>query len=332
MAAALLVLVSASAPWARAAVPDEARGVLAAAFVQAETAKASAVRGGDGWCFLARELRSYSRGEFWGDAAVAAASCEKNQDPLPAILEFHDQLATQGITLIVVPVPGKVAVYGDELDPRLPSSKRWDEPQRRFCEVLAGRGVTTIDLQPELAALRASGTDAYCRSDSHWSPAAVRVAAKAIAALVSPQPWFAGVPKKAVTATAGTIAAHGDLAQLLGDETATETLAVETVKLDGADVESDAKSPLLLMGDSHTLVFSRDLLTSHAGLPDLLAGELGFAPDLVGVKGSGANGSRMILARRKDNLAGKRCVVWCFTCREFTESIQGWQRIPVIRP
>ena len=35
--------------------------------------------------------------------------------------------------------------------------------------------------------------------------------------------------------------------------------------------------------------------------------------------------------RRRDNLRGKKLVVWCFAFREFTVSITGWRTVPVIR-
>ncbi|HOS43564.1 MAG TPA: hypothetical protein PK794_07745, partial [Armatimonadota bacterium] len=92
------------------------------------------------------------------------------------------------------------------------------------------------------------------------------------------------------------------------------------------------ESPVLLLGDSHTLVFhaGEDMLASGAGLADHLALQLGFPVDVVGVRGSGATPSRISLLRRGDNLAGKKVVIWCFSIREFTEG-QGWRLVPVIR-
>jgi len=67
-------------------------------------------------------------------------------------------------------------------------------------------------------------------------------------------------------------------------------------------------------------------------LPDQLALELGFAVDLVAVRGSGATPARINLYRngRADAgyLKGKKLVIWCFAAREFTES-QGWRLVPV---
>ncbi len=86
------------------------------------------------------------------------------------------------------------------------------------------------------------------------------------------------------------------------------------------------------MGDSHTLVFhDPDLYARGAGLPDHLALHLGFPVDLVGIRGSASTTMRIELLRRRDNLKGKKLVVWCFSCREFTESTTGWRKVPVIR-
>ena len=99
-------------------------------------------------------------------------------------------------------------------------------------------------------------------------------------------------------------------------------------------MEADPNSPILLMGDSHTLVF-HDFLAERAGLLDQLALEIGIAPYLIGTRGSGATPVRLSLYRRslKDQgfLAKKKLVIWCFTAREFTEASQGWQKLPVAK-
>ncbi len=88
------------------------------------------------------------------------------------------------------------------------------------------------------------------------------------------------------------------------------------------------------MGDSHTLVFHQ-FAGERAGLLDQLALELGVAPDLIGTQGSGSTAVRISLYRKsvKDPayLAKKKVVVWCFTAREFTESDQGWAKVPVAK-
>ena len=113
-----------------------------------------------------------------------------------------------------------------------------------------------------------------------------------------------------------------------------EKIAVRAIsdKDTRAAINPDPNSPLLIIGDSHTLVF-HDFLAEKSGLPDQLAYETGFAPDLIGTRGSGATSVRVSLYRRAkkdpEYLAKKKIIVWCFAAREFTESDQGWDKVPV---
>jgi len=99
-------------------------------------------------------------------------------------------------------------------------------------------------------------------------------------------------------------------------------------------VAPEPSSPIVLLGDSHTLVFhdGGDMHANGAGLADQLALELGFAVDLVGVRGSGATAARINLLRRAQATPGywasKKLVIWCFAAREFTES-DGWRNVPI---
>ena len=130
----------------------------------------------------------------------------------------------------------------------------------------------------------------------------------------------------------------GDLVGLLppgSPKPGPEKIAVRGVsEKGGGGIEPDPNSPVLLLGDSHTLVF-HDFLAERAGLVDQLAQELGFAPDLIGTRGSGATPVRISLYRRslKDPgyLAKKKIVVWCFAAREFTEASEGWAKVPVAK-
>ena len=97
-------------------------------------------------------------------------------------------------------------------------------------------------------------------------------------------------------------------------------------------IEIDRDSPVLLIGDSYTLVFHDPaLFTKGAGLPDHLALHLGIPVDLVAVMGSAATATRIDLYRRKDELKGKKLVIWVSSMREFTESVSGWRLVPIIK-
>ena len=143
-------------------------------------------------------------------------------------------------------------------------------------------------------------------------------------------------PRNEYSSSWNDVAISGDLANLLGSEGAKpplERIAVHKVtEKNGAPVQADPSSRVLVLGDSHTLVF-HEFLAESAGLVDQLADELEFAPDLIGTRGSGATAVRISLYRRAKSdpsfLSKKKIVIWCFASREFTEADQGWVPQPI---
>jgi alginate O-acetyltransferase complex protein AlgJ len=321
-----------------AAAADSAKLLEIAAARKSET---PVVRGTGDWFYLPTELRHLAAGEFWGERAAGASQAARpeNADPLPAILDFRDQLKQQGVRLILVPVPAKAVVYpgpltGDGLEARA----RLDDVHQAFFAKLRGEGVEVIDLLPDfLAAAAEGGEPLYCRTDSHWAGRGVNIAARKIAAALNGVAWPEGAPHIKTDTTETKIEIQGDLARLLKEGTpGPESLSLRFVNdaATGKPVAPSPESPLVLLGDSHTLVFhsGEDMLATGAGLGDHLAHDLGMPVDLIGVRGSGATPARVNLMRRSranpDYLSGKKAVVWCFTVREFTEST-GWSKVPL---
>ncbi len=302
------------------------------------------VVGAGGWLFLPGELRHVSVGPFWGENAAKASQAGKpeNADPLPAILDFKAQLDAAGIGLLLVPVPAKAFVYPEAVlgvDPTGPAPPRLDTFHQQFYQILRDHGVTVIDLLPEFLAQRnGPGGPVFCRTDTHWSGVGIQIAAEKIAAALAGQPWLQEAAKTATVATARPLDIAGDLTGMRGGGER-ETVALRLVGSEASGgtipVPSERRSPIVLLGDSHTLVFSvgGDMHAAGAGLPDQLLHELGLPVDLVGVRGSGATPARVNLLRRvrgdQDYLAGKKVVVWCFTVREFTEA-SGWNKVPLL--
>jgi alginate O-acetyltransferase complex protein AlgJ len=322
-----------------AARAEETRqAALARLAAQAEQRGETVLAGKHGWLFLVQELRHLGAGRYWGaDAARASRAAQPERaDPLPAILDFRDQLEKAGVELLLVPVPARAAVVPGEL-PGLAAAPegRLDQADAEFHALLREKGVDVLDLQPEFQAA-GSERPAVCRTDTHWSGTGLEIAAARIAERVRKLPWYAGVPKRRFVSESRETEFRGDLLRMIGDAAPPpERLALRFVTREGAPdepVAPDPKSPLLLLSDSHGLVFGAggDLHARGAGLPDQLALELGVAVDLVAVRGSPSNAGRMQLARRKDAVAGKRIVIWVFGARYFTDQ-QGWAKVPVVR-
>ncbi|MDE0681910.1 MAG: hypothetical protein OXI63_03240 [Candidatus Poribacteria bacterium] len=311
---------------------------LAEKVTEAETQKTTVVSGKDGWLFFAPELRHLSVGQFWGDAAarVSRASNPEFADPLPAILDFKAQLNKAGIELIFVPIPAKATIYPEMVSEHGTATARTDEYHLKFYDILREHGVNVLDLTPLF--LKNRFTDAgsvYCKQDTHWSGQGCVLAAEAIAKAIGTPAWAAEIPKRDVKTETRTMVIAGDLWKELGDE----NLQKEQLRLTYVNVGVGLPnpyawqaSPVVLLGDSHCLVFhaGAGMHAQGAGLPDHLAHQLGFPVDVVAVRGSGATPSRLNLYRRRDNMKGKRVVVWCLSVREFTEG-QGWRLVPVIR-
>jgi alginate O-acetyltransferase complex protein AlgJ len=300
------------------------------------------IEGKDGWLFFLPELRHLAAGTFWGEqaAGVSKASRPEWADPLPIIVEFSEQVKQAGGELIFVPVPPKAVIYPDKLPDGAPVdlSKRSDDSHAEFMGLLRSKGVNVVDLAPLFLAHRKAQGDGeaellFCRTDTHWSPRGCEVAASAIFQAAKPH-LPPPEPSQKFTAALEQLTFTGDLARMKsGDKAGTETLPGKVVidaTTKNAPVD-DRESPLLLVGDSHLLVFhvGGDMHASGAGVAAHLAQEYGRAADVVGVRGSGASPSRISLLRRGDKLAGKKVVVWLLTSREFTET-QGWRPVPVV--
>lgn len=297
------------------------------------------IRGEDrDWFFLVKELRHLASGRFWEPSPAEDSSGRIDQ--VPGIIEFRELLEARGIRLLLVPVPAKAAIYPDKLAGKF---QRGDaEPLAPFLDQLRKGGVEVLDLEPVLldAAAADPGVLLYCRQDAHFSP----LAAKKVAELIARTLALPVVESSDITFAGETedLSFIGD--QVLGSEweesVSGETLPMQKVATSaGVPVEPDPASSVLLMGDSHTLVFQagedNGMHSRGAGVFDHLAYCLGLAPDLVGVRGSGLVQARKQLFFRASAAPkyweNKKAVILLFSVREFTQSTDRPIPIPLNR-
>ncbi len=335
-----LALVCAGATSLRAQSPDEKFRAGLATKVQAlEKSNAGAVAGLDGWYFVTSELRMLSIGKFWGSDAAKVSHAPKPEtaDPLPAILDFNQQLKNRGISLILVPVPPKAEIYPDKVAADLAAPAGDPAPAlAAFYDELRKQGVDVIDLAPTFRKEKAGEHGpVFCKTDTHWSGAGCVLAAREIANDVNGKlGTMTNVQVKKYAADWKEISIDGDLGGMLDASAKKPSAEKILVRQLQEAVAPNPDSPVLLLGDSHALVF-HDFLAERAGLLDQLTAELEFVPDRIAIRGSGATAVRIDLYRRgikePGYLAKKKVVVWCFTAREFTEAAQGWQNLPVAK-
>ena len=359
LASAVLVAGAACGP----PVPDDPtaafRETARALAANAEGAGVTTVAGRGDWLFFAPELRHASLGAFWGASAAEVSRARRADaaDPLPGMLDFAASLEAAGVDLLVVPVPPKAVVYADELSVSLDVASpppRLDPDHQAFYARLRESGVDVLDLtEPLLAARDHPEGPVYCRHDTHWSGVGCVIAGQAIAAAVRGRPWYGELPRAEHEAEWRVATITGDLTLGLDAPPPRERLRLREVRRTGtvppaptgaAPREASAREPaavdpasaIVLLGDSHSLVFHAggDMHATGAGLPDQLAFELGTPVDLVAVRGAASTAARVNLLRRAQRdptyWDGKRLVIWCFAAREFTEG-DGWPVVP-IRP
>lgn len=302
---------------------------IAAALVK-NAGSSSVVKGTEGWLFLKEELVHIGLGKFWGDTSAT--------DPVEVILAYNTLLAEKGITLYLMPVPPKAMVYADRLDSGVDRDVSTEQiaMYENFYDLLQEGGVKVIDLLPALMARREE-SPVYCKTDTHFSAEGIELFSEAAATVIKQADWYNGVAKKKeYLNSVRTITIHGDLAQMAGLNDLQESLDLSFVKVkeSGLSEVSDPGSPVILLGDSHTLVFNAggDLHAKGAGLFDHLSASLGFPVDLLGVRGSGVTPARIKLYQRskKDSgyLVGKKAVIWCFAGRDFS-GVGSWKKIPL---
>ncbi len=355
----LSVSIAAVAAAPPGAVADEKAdtAVLAEAFRKCCAARAAdgdetqmTVPGADGWLFLRAELRHLGLGPFWGDAAAKAskASNPEYADPLPAILDYKDQCEKLGIELILMPVPPKAVVYPEKICPTVklgPDGRppRLDAAHQAFYKLLADKGVRVLDLTDAFLAARAADKGRmYCMQDTHYSGLACILAAERVAAAVADRSWVKQVDRTAYATETSNVRITGDLlGGLSGKKPAKEELPLRFVGTRSSrgilPIEPDPASPVLLLGDSHALVFhlGMDMHAKGAGLADQLAATFGCPIEVVANRGAAVTPARINLYRKQKRtegyLASKKLLLWCFAARSFTEARGGWRKIPITR-
>lgn len=303
--AALALLFSAALSASAATLAEKA----SAAVSRGETH----VEGADGWRFLPAELRFTEK--------LASPEIKNLVQPATtAIADFSAQLKEAGIALVVLPVPPKALVQSASLEVAPEEREKMRAGWESILTDLASRGVQAVDL---LAEYVVAPDPAYCRRDTHWSGSGIEMAVSRLIPVMR----SAGINATELnTSTAWKdVTIQGDL----GGEP--ETIKLRMQNSHGA---SESQGPVLLLGDSHVLVFHQggEMHATGAGVPEQLGGVLGTQPETIGVRGSGATSSRLQLARRlrsrPDFLAGKKLIIWVFAGREFTEA-DMWKKIPL---
>ena len=296
--------------------------------------------GQGGWLFYRPDVEYAMGPPFLAPDQLARRSqgSKVRADPLPAILDFRDQLKARGIELVVFPVPTKPVIDGWMLFPHAKLNLAEQNPSfEEFKTRLATAGVRVFDPTEALIDRRIdSGYDTpfYLQTDTHWRPEAMEYVAQQLAAFLDP----GAKPSPNFTLTERKIAALGDIALMLklpAGQTIyqPQTVTIHQVNVGNAPWRATPSADTLLLGDSFSNIYSLEGMGwgESAGFAERLSYALGKPIDAILRNSDGSFATREILsrelARGRDRLAGKKVVVWEFAARELSGG--NWKLLPM---
>lgn len=252
--------------------------------------------GSEGWLFAAEELERLTR-------APRPGRCED----LLARLEVW---RGQGIEVLVVPVPARLALQPEALLPAKFAGPLRPADLPAKLSALEAAGARVFD--PAAALWEARRRQPPCfRQDRHWTPEAMKQTALAVAARVRRDwPRLVADTTPLVDARVLERAAVGDLAlDLLGDLAETR-LGVESATLVALlGLPADRQSPVLVVGDHLRRVFDDPELSF--GDPEGQAQSAGFTAQLAALLARALDeADEAEVLAEPARVEGKRLVIW----------------------
>ncbi len=292
-----------------------------ARFVVLGDAGEKVLPGNNGWLFYKPDVRYLF--EPPGD-----------EDPLTAITQFHEQLRSRGIQLMVVPMPGKPSVYGEMLTRRLNGVEQITSPTLTLIDRLRRAGIEVVDLFHLFGKHKgASPVPLYLARDTHWSPAAVDLAAGAVAARLEELGWARpGTVDYNVRPV--VVPRRSDIAKMTQVPPIEAFYPPEEVtvgqvhdKKTDAIYHDDPNASVLVLGDSFLRIYQTDE-PKAAGFIAHLSRQLRQPVASIVNDGGASTLVRQELARRPQLLDGKSVVIWEFVERDVRFGTEGWKAVP----
>ena len=263
-------------------------------------------------------------------------------DPVRAIVDFRDQLAGFGVELILVPVPVKPVLAGEDLFGSQVEGVCHNTSFELFKTRVASAGVYLYDPAPGLFERgKRTGEKQYLRGDTHWTPDAMRSVAEGVAEVIcvrlgAKSDQLGAEPQRMESVQSG---GFGDTFALLGLPKSQKLWEIESVNIHPVGTQSalwrpNVQSDVLLLGDSFSNIYSVAAMGwgEAAGFAEQLSVALGRSVDAMTRNSDGAFATRQMLQRElqagRNRLKGKRVVVWEFAVRELM--FGDWKLLPLV--
>lgn len=288
-------------------------------------------------CSLRGQLLRY---QLWNrppgpDRDLAAVEVGEAHHPFAAIVDTAEQLARHDVILVVVPLPTSFQIY-PEFVPGLAAEDGFPGLNPGTSRLLLRLLEAGVEVVPTFAAFaRERGErvlDPYdglfYRSNMHWTPRGAELGARLVAEYLSRIP---GLEKRGSLELSRAEPQRTHLVLPEGQYPPRYfevDLEISELHLPAGAPEpaEDRASPLLLLADSFGFFLEGRLRTSFRLS---LCQQLGRTLDSICVSAGCEDQVRMAVARRGDDLAGKRVVVWMLQSNMRCEP--SWRKIPLFR-
>jgi len=285
----------------------------------AGTGNEKVIVGADGWLFFSADFNYLANPGFLRPERLHKRRQSGIQpDPVRAILDFDRQLKARGISLLLLPVPVKPMLYGDKLGGS--AAVLQNQSYRDFAAQLEANSIKILDLSPALDAMRRSGGQTYLKTDTHWTPDGMDLAAKRVAAqILGVEP-----PDDSPVATT-EISGLGDIVAMLKLNNSRALFPLETIRLRDYRQSYARDADILLLGDSFTNIYDIGAMNwgSESGFGRALMYYLKRPVDVIARNDAGAYATRQLLANElksgNDRLRGKTLVIYEFAIRELAD-------------
>jgi len=306
-----------------------------------------AYAGRDGWLFYRPEIDYLTGPGFLGGRQLKKRMGMGTEwenppqpDPRKAIVDFKNQLAKRGITLVVVPTPAKPMIQPGEFVGAYTNRETplQNPSYARFIRDLAKEGVLVLDVADALVQARQeTGKPQYLVTDTHWRPEAVGKTAKLLREFIANRCPLPRAPAAGYDASPVEVTNRGDIAVMLklpADPMGypPEKAVIRQVMIPRGELwRSSPFADVLVLGDSFCNIYSLGAMGwgDAAGLVEQLSVGLQRPVDRIVVNDNGSYATREALARElargRDRLAGKKLVIWQFANRELSEG--DWKLI-----
>jgi hypothetical protein len=315
------------------------------------------IKGAHNWLFYRPDVEYLIRPDVLDPKSrtVDANDVALTDDIVGGIVDFKDQLAEQGVDLLLVVMPGKPSIYPDLFNPSVwPESAGTISHTRGVLERLNKAGIETVDLFDAFARERgndaARGDSLYLHTDTHFKNRGVLAAARAVADRVRRYSWYEKGSEEFDSDTV-IIPRYGDIAEMIGVPAtiiakrkfpfaAESTVCHQVFRIVRDNNNRVVKrtlykddfrgSTILVLGDSYSRIYQTDQPKS-AGWIAHLARELSQPVASLVNDGGASTLVRQSLARKPGLLRNKKLVIWEVVERDFRFGDEGWKKIEIVR-